>query len=93
MGNVKKHIVKRQGHTEAYDQRKLYASVYASLVSLRTAAPEAELVADRVCKHVEEWLDKKHEVTSKDILRNAAHHLQNYNDDAAFLYLHHRSVS
>lgn len=90
---MKKHIVKRHGHTEPYDQRKLYASVFASLTALRTPETEAELVADKVCKHVGTWLEKKHEVTSRDLLHQAARHLEAYNSDAAFLYRHHRSVS
>lgn len=90
---AQKHIVKRHGHTELYDERKLYASIYNALLAVRVSDNEAELVADKVVKHVSEWLDSKHEVTSKDILHQAAKHFKVYNDDAAYLYLHHRSLS
>jgi len=90
---MKKHIVKRGGHTEEYDERKLYASIFNALRTVKVNDPEAELVAEKVCAYVGQWLEKKHEVTSLDITKKAAHYLQDFNPDAAYLYLHHRSVS
>jgi transcriptional regulator NrdR family protein len=88
------HIVKRSpGHTEPYDERKLYASMYASCLSVRAPQGEAELTAERVCKDIHPWLGTKHEVTSADIRRKAAEHLAIYNPNAAYLYKHHRVIS
>ena len=84
------HIVKRAGHTEAYDQRKLYASIYSACLSMREPVGTAEVVADKVVKDVEAWLDKKNEITSNDIRRVAAGHLHAYNPDTAYANLHHR---
>ena len=86
------HIVKRQGHTEPYDERKVYASVYAACVSVREPAGSAELIADKVQKDVNAWIAKKHEVTANDIRRQAAKHLHVYNPDAGYMLLHHRVV-
>lgn len=90
---VAKHVVKRRGHTESYDQRKVYASVYSALLAVRIQEREAELVAAQVCEHINNWIAPKHEVTSGDISRQATKHLHGFNPDAAFLYLHHRSIS
>lgn len=91
---MKATIVKRSpGHTEPYDERKLYASIYASCLSVRTPDGEAELTADRVTKDVIPWLSTKPEVTSADIRRKAAEHLTVYNPGAAYLYKHHRVIS
>lgn len=87
------HIVKRAGHTEPYDQRKLYASVYSACLAVRSPVGEAELVAEKVCADVEEWLGNKHEVTAGDIHRTANKHFHVYNADAAWIYQHHRSLS
>jgi transcriptional regulator NrdR family protein len=87
-----KHVVKRKGHSEPYDVRKLYASIYNVCLSVRTPEGEAELVADRVVKHVSEWLEKKHEVTAHDIRVQATKHLAAYNTDAAYLYKVHRDL-
>ncbi len=87
-----KHIVKRGGHTEPFDEKKLYASIYAACLSVRTPVGEAELVADRVVKDVKGWLSKKHEVTSHDLRLQASRHLNVYDADAAYMYRHHRSL-
>lgn len=87
-----KHIVKRHGHTEAYDERKLYASIFSAAQSVREPSGSAELIAEKVVKDIGLWLEKKHEVTSNDIRANAAKHLARYQPDAAYIYLHHRVV-
>lgn len=87
-----KHIVKRAGRTEAYDGKKLYASIYAAALAVREPVGSAELIAQEVARQVEEWLAPKHEVTSNDIRRVAAKHLQVVHPDAAYQYLHHRVI-
>ncbi len=87
-----KHIVKRKGHSEPYDIKKLYASIYSACLAVRTPEGEAELVAERVVKHVSEWLESKHEVTAHDIRAQAAKHLKAYSPDASYLYGVHRSL-
>lgn len=87
------HIVKRAGHTEPFDERKLYASIYAACTAVRENQATAEMIADKVCKEIGDWLNKKHEVTSHDIRIHASEHLKAYNDDAAWLYKHHRIIS
>lgn len=85
-----KHVVKRKGHTEPYDSRKLYASIYAACLSVRSTEGEAELVAAKVVSDLEIWLGKKHEVTAPDIRRIAGKHLGAYNDNAGYMYRNHR---
>lgn len=88
-----KHIVKRLGHLEPYDVKKLYASVFAACLAVREPAPSAELIADSVSKSVHDWLENKHEVTSKDIFAQASKHLDGLHPDAGFIYKHHRNIS
>lgn len=91
MANV--HIVKRTpDHTEPYDERKLYASVYAACLSVRTPQGEAEITAEHICKDIQPWLNGKTEVTSAEIRIHAANHLTVYNPDAAYMYLRHRII-
>ena len=91
MDKAKPHVVKRgNGHTEPYDERKLYASIYASCLAVRTPVGEAELTAAKICQDVLPWMVNKAEVTSLDIRTHAAVHLKIYNPDAAYMYAHHR---
>ena len=85
------HVVKRSnGHSEPYDERKLYASVYASCLAVRTPTGEAELTAAKICQDMLPWIVSKAEVTSLDIRTRATVHLKIYNPDAAYMYAHHR---
>ncbi|MBL8158975.1 hypothetical protein JNJ66_00800 [Candidatus Saccharibacteria bacterium] len=84
-------IVKRlPGHREPYDERKLYASIYASCLAVRAPVGSAEITAERICSLLKDWLAERHEVTAADIRRVAADHLTVYHPDAAYLYKHHR---
>ncbi len=87
-----KHIVKRAGHVELFDEKKLYASIYAAALAVREPVGSAELIAQEVVKSVEQWLKPKHEVTSNDIRREAAKHLKAINEEAGFQYTHHRVI-
>jgi transcriptional regulator NrdR family protein len=85
-----KHIVKRGGNSEAFDSRKLYASVYASCLSVHESAAVAELIAQKVTHQIELWLAAKTEVTSNDIRHAAGKFLSKLNPHAGYVYLHHR---
>ena len=87
-----KHVVKRGQHTQSYDPKKLYASIYAACLSVREHPGSAELIAEQVVKEFSDWIQKKHEVTSNDIRRQAHMYLQTINPDAAHMYLHHRVI-
>lgn len=87
-----KHIVKRRGHNEPYDEKKLYASIFAASLVVREPVGSAELIAQKVVDDVNAWLEPKHTVTSNDIRREAVKYLEGYNPDAAYMYLHHRVV-
>ncbi len=87
-----KHIVKRGGHSEPYDPRKLYASIYAAVLADRQPSGTAEVIAEKVVHDIETWLGRKSEVSSNDIRRTAAKYLYGYNPDAAYAYMHHRII-
>jgi hypothetical protein len=87
------HVIKRtRDYSEQYDERKLYASVYAICLSMREAAADAELIAGKVVSDIQPWLSDKPEVTSGDLRNQAAKYLRRYNPDAAYLYMHHHKL-
>ena len=85
-----KHVVKRAGHIESFDNRKVYASIYASCLAVHEPSEVAELVAQKTTREVEAWLATKNEVTSNDIRRQAGKFLGKTSPHAGYLYLHHR---
>lgn len=87
------HIVKRKGHKEKYDERKVYASVYAACLTLRMSDEEAELIAHMVSHEVSEEFRKDKEVSAHEIHKFVAKSLEKYNPDAAYMYDTHRDIS
>jgi len=86
-------VVKRKGHKETFDARKIYASVYSACRNVMLQEGEAELIADKVSKEVQSDVAKKTDVSSEQILKTTADILRKYNTDAAFMYETHRDVS
>ncbi len=87
------HIIKRQGHKEKFDERKVYASCYAACLSTHMERTEAEMVCERVCKDMKQWITKKKEVTSDDLFKQITRAIRNYSHKAAFMYETHRDIS
>lgn len=87
-------IVKSGGRrpSESYTRDKLYRSVLAACLSVRSPEGEAEMITKKVCDAVERWLTAKFEVTSNDLRRKAGETLEIHHPEAAFLYTHHRLV-
>ncbi len=87
------HIVKRRGHKEEYDERKAYASSYAACRNAHLPEKEAEYIAEKVTKDIENWIKDKGEVNSQQIFEEVTKSLAKYNKDASFMYETHRDVS
>ena len=87
-------IIKRGGYrpTESFQRDKLYASIHAACLSVRSPDGVAKNTADNVCDAVIIWLETKPEATSADLRRKAAETLESFHPEAAYLYKHHRLV-
>jgi transcriptional regulator NrdR family protein len=88
------NIIKRGGDrpTEIFHQDKLYSSIRAACLSVRSPEGEAEQIAGAVCDTLVAWLADKPEVTSHDLRRKATLALQQFHPEAAYFYQHHRLV-
>jgi hypothetical protein len=88
------YVLKRETkYSEAFDPMKLHQSIVAACLAVRAVEGEAHVTAERVCRHVIDWLLTKTEVTSADIRRVAATHLHTYHPEAAYMYEHHLLIA
>lgn len=92
--SVLSYVVKRQGKrpTEPFNRDKLYRSLMAACLSVKTPEGQAETTADSVCDAITAWLEDKPEVTSDDIRRKAGSVLEIFHPEAAHLYKHHHLI-
>lgn len=86
-------IVKRKGHKEAFDERKLYASVFAACMTLRMSDEEAETISHMVTDDVKKVIAKKKELTSHILQAEAEKSLKKYHPEAAYMYSTHKDLS
>lgn len=86
-------VVKRKGHKEEFEERKLYASVYAACSIANMNEKGCEAVASHVSRKVKGELKNKKIVSSSTIAGLVKKHLKKKNKDAAFIYETHRDIS
>jgi len=86
-------IVKRRGHTEVYDERKIYGSCFFACRNAHLSEKEAEEICKKVSAAVTKWIKIKKVVSSNDIFKALTQELKRHNEDAAFLYETHRDIS
>ena len=89
----KKNVVKRKGHTELYDERKVYGSCYFACRNAHLSEKEAEEICNKVCATITKLVNKQKIVSSSDIFRILIEELKKHNEDATFLYETHRDIS
>jgi transcriptional regulator NrdR family protein len=69
-----------------FDCERLQKSVMKACLSARRPDGQAEATAKAVCKEVVKWLEQRPDITSNDLRRIAAKHLDHYDPEAAYLY-------
>ncbi|MBI4168150.1 MAG: hypothetical protein HY515_04285 [Candidatus Aenigmarchaeota archaeon] len=86
-------VVKRKGHTEKFDERKVYASCYAACMTCGLHENGCEIISSKVAGEVKKWVRKKKRVTSREIFRKVISLLRKAHKPAAFMYETHMDVS
>ena len=86
-------IVKRAGHTELYDERKVYGSCFFACRNAHLNEKESEGICSKVSAEITKWIKGQKIVSSSGIFRKLIEELKKHNEDAAFLYETHRDIS
>ena len=87
------HIIKRKGHKEQYESKKVYASIYAAALNCEYGESKSEKIASTVTKKVNLWIKSKKQVTSAQIRVQVINQLQKLDADVYVLYKHHLDLS
>ena len=87
-------VVKRGGKNvcHAYDERKVYGSVYAACSVVGEPEQACEKVADAVARSVSASVRRRREISSDKIAQHVARELRKHNRHAAFMYETHRDI-
>lgn len=83
------NVVKRRGHEEAFDERKVYGSVYAACASARRNEATCETVAEEVTGIVKGRADETDVLPSEEIRGLVREELEERDEELAFFYEQH----
>jgi len=86
-------IVKRKGHSEIYDERKIFGSCFFACKNAHLSDNEAEAISENVAAKVTKWIKGRRVVSSNEIFRFMVNELKKHNEDVSFLYETHRDIS
>ena len=86
-------VVKRRGHTEHFDEKKIYGSVYAACSNCDLHEKECEKLAEQVLEELKKAITNKKEINSTEIFGLVISILAKYHEDAAVMYEVHRDIS
>lgn len=88
-----RHVIKRHGHTETFDARKVYGTVYEACMSAHVKEKQAEKIALEVSDFISKMAEKRHAITAHEIFYEVTKRLKKHHADAAFMYETHRDLS
>lgn len=87
------HIVKRDGHKEAYDNHKVHTTVYRACKNSHLEEGRCNEVAEKVRDSVDQWMADKEKISAQELFEKIAGEIRDHDNDAAFLYATHRDIS
>ena len=82
-------VVKRKGHTEKFDERKVYGSVYAACSSAHYGENLCEKNAEEITSKIRKFVRNKKRIESTQIRNKIAELLKRKNEELAFFYEQH----
>ena len=85
-------IIKRKGHEEAFDDRKLYGSIYAAALTAHYNEHASEEIATDVTNEVTAWLMAHANISSNDLKTKVHSILMREDKEVAFLYESHLDI-
>ena len=85
----KRCVVKRKGHVEKFDEKKVYGSVYAACASAHYEKLKCEKIADEVTRKIKKFVTNKGETSSTEIRKKIENELKKKNKELAFFYEQH----
>ncbi len=82
-------IVKRKGHKEKFDEKKVYGSVYAACASAHYDETLCEKTAEDVTNNVKKFVRNKKSIDSIRLRKKIEELLKKENEELAFFYEQH----
>ncbi len=90
----KRIIIKRRGHKEHYDEKKVYASVYAASINAEHSEKKSEKLALDVMHKIGRWIKQQAKMKTPIFSADIKYQISSLIKDreVALLYKHHLDI-
>ena len=82
-------VVKRRGHKEIFDEKKVYGLVYAACASAHYNEKQCEQIAEELTQKTKKFVKNRKEIQSIEIRKKIESELKKKDEDLAFFYEQH----
>jgi len=82
-------IVKRKGHKEIFDEKKVYGSVYAACASAHYNEKQCQQIAEELTQKTKKFVKNRKEIQSIEIRKKIENELKKKDEELAFFYEQH----
>ena len=79
-------IVKRKGHKEKFDEKKVYGSVYAACASAHYNELKCEKIAGEVTNKLKKFVKNRKSIDSNEVRKKIENELKKKHEELAFFY-------
>ena len=87
------HVMKRDGHLETFDLKKIYQAAYEACLNVHLSLLASKKIAQHVVKDIKELVKNKPKIKSDVLFAEVARALYKHNEHVAFMYETHRDIS
>lgn len=84
-------VIKSHGHREPYDEKKIYASVYAAALNCHYPRKKAGAIASQAMKEVDRQVKLHPAITARQIREKVTAIITD--EDVRLMYRHHFDIS
>ena len=87
------HIIKKKGHTEHFEIKKVELSIYKAGLNAALTKEEATRLTKKMVKSLKQWIKNKKNITSNQLSMTITKLLKKEDDNAAFMYETHKDIN
>lgn len=82
-------VVKRKGHKEKYDEKKVYGSIYAACASAHYDEMQCEKLSEQITGKINKFVKNRKIIQSTKLREKIENELKKKDEELAFFYEQH----
>lgn len=85
--------IKKQGHAEKFDEKKLYESVYKTALNCHLEEEESRDIAQKITDTIAGWINEKTHITTNELRFQVINLLELEDSELSMMYENHYNIN